>query len=1005
MPERKPKNESRPLLSSGSFIKRHIGPLGPSMLKSLKVSSLEELMKQSLPKEALHQDKLSLPLPVAEPELLKEAKAMAQKNKIFKSYIGMGYKASITPGVIQKNIWENPVWYSSYTPYQAELAQGRLNALLNFQTMAMDLTGMEIANSSLLDEGTALAEALAMAKNANNKTEAKKFFVDSGVFPQNQEVLKTRSEAWGWEMETGSYKNFKGGSDYFAVILQYPSATGSVEEIEAFIKNRALNHCLSITAVDLLSLTLLKPPGEMGADIAVGSSQNFGIPLFFGGPHAAFLATKKKFIRLIPGRIVGVSKDRHKNTAYRLTLQTREQHIRREKATSNICTSQALLATMASFYAVYHGPKGLKEIALKINSLTQKLYNIVQDFKGVQILNKSFFDTLSLGFSPKDLALKVYKAFQKEGINLRFVSPGRLSLTLDEATTEKDILKLGQIFQSLLKRDSVSPSASAHVLGEDLAQPSPASSVHALGEDLAQKSSASSVHALRGQTNSVPLGAKQSDFALSWPKSLLRQSSFLTHPVFNSYHTETELTRYIHRLQSKELSLTHSMIPLGSCTMKLNSVTELAPVSWPEFSNIHPFAPIGQTKGYEELIKELENGLCALTGFKAFSFQPNAGSQGEYAGLLAIKKYHRSKKESHRDICLIPSSAHGTNPASAVMAGFKVVSLACSKEGLMDQEDLDRQLEKYGKNLAGLMITYPSTYGFFEEGVDKINHKIHQAGGLVYLDGANMNALLGLCQPARLGFDVCHLNLHKTFCIPHGGGGPGIGPVGVSAKLKEFLPGHFCFKKKRGAVSSAPYGNAGLLPISWAYIKLMGGEGLKKSAQTAIMSANYIAEKLRPHYRILFANAKGRTAHECVIDLRKFKHSAGITAEDVAKRLIDYSFHAPTMSWPVAGTLMIEPTESENKKEIDRFCAALISIKEEIQQAEKDKSQAGLLKKAPHHLEDLMKDPWPFPYSKQKAFYPLPWLKERKFWPPVSRIENAFGDIHPFCSCPPILDE
>ena len=791
-------------------------------------------------------------------------------------------------------------------------------------------------------------------------------------------------------MHIGDFESFNGGENYFASILQYPDSEGSIKNIELFLKKMALQNTLGIVAGDLLSLTLLKPPGEMGADVVVGSTQNFGLPLFFGGPHSAFFATRKKFIRLIPGRIAGVSKDRHNKQAYRLSLQTREQHIRRERATSNICTSQALPAVMSSFYAIYHGPEGLKKIALKINDLTKKLYNILQGFKDIKVLNQSFFDTLSLELASSQTGLKLYQAFHKEKINLGWTSDSRLSLSLDESAEEKDVLQIQNILEKTL----------------------PGS-----------------------KTNSPKLTKE------GIPKNKLRVSSYLTHPVFNSYHSETELIRYIYKLQAKELSLTHSMIPLGSCTMKLNSAVQLNPVSWPSFANIHPFAPKDQAKGYQEIIKELEKQLCELTGFKAFSFQPNAGSQGEYAGLLAIKKYHESRKESHRKICLIPSSAHGTNPASAIMAGFQVVSLICAKGGGIDEKDLSQKLKKYGKNLAVLMLTYPSTYGFFEEGIKKLCHKIHDQGGLVYLDGANMNALLGLCKPARLGFDVCHLNLHKSFCIPHGGGGPGAGPVGVNEKLKNFLPGH-CFlnfqnikhntslkadspdqisqakQEERkstksqsgwqaetcssGAVSSAPYGNAGVLIISWAYIKLMGLEGLRKSAMTAIANANYIAEKLKPHYRIFWTGSKGFVAHECIIDLRKFKNSAEITVEDVAKRLMDYGFHAPTMSWPVAGTLMIEPTESENKQELDRFCSALISIRQEIREIEQDKSQSQLLKSAPHTLEDAMQDKWPFPYSKQKAFYPLSWIHERKFWTPVSRIDQAHGDIHPFCSCPPV---
>ena len=934
-----------------NFIKRHIGPSEQELsqiLKSLKVSSLEELAQESLPEEVYNQDSFTLPPPLDEKDFLELAQSKAKKNKIFKSYIGMGYKPSITPGVIERNILENPVWYTSYTPYQAELAQGRLEALLNFQTMVSDLTGMEVANASLLDEGTALAEALALAKNANEKkSQAKKFFVDSKIFPQSLDVLKTRSAAWGWEMIQDSYKNFQGAEDVFAVILQYPDSTGSIEDIESFLQKMSSKNCFPIVASDLLSLTLLKAPGEMGAKVVVGSSQNFGIPLFFGGPHAAFFATKKDYIRLIPGRIVGVSKDRHEKQAYRLSLQTREQHIRREKATSNICTAQALLAVMASFYAVYHGPEGLKKISLKINQLTKKLYELLESFKEIQILNKTFFDTLSFQLPSKEQTAKLYKAFQKEKINLNFANH-LLSITLNEFSSAEDIKQIQNILEKQLQPSSVKTQV------------------------------------------------------LAVPKKYLRESPYLQHPVFNSYHTETELLRYIHRLQNKELSLAHSMIPLGSCTMKLNAVTELKPVSWPSFSEIHPFAPKEQSQGWQEILIELEKQLCEITGFKAFSFQPNAGSQGEYAGLLAIKKYHEAKGEQDRKLCLIPSSAHGTNPASAVMAGFKTVTVKCTKEGQIDVRELESILGKKGKHIAAMMITYPSTYGFFEEGLKEICNKIHAVGGLIYLDGANMNALLGLCKPAHLGFDVCHLNLHKTFCIPHGGGGPGVGPVGLNEKLKDFLPNHFCLKNnsKGGALSSAPYGSAGILLISWAYIKLMGLEGLKKSAQVAIANANYIAERLKPYYRILFANKKARVAHECIIDLRKFKNKYNITVDDVAKRLIDYGFHAPTMSWPVPGTLMIEPTESESKKELDKFCAALISIRKEIDQAEKDKKQAQLLKSAPHTLEDAMSEEWPFPYSKQKAFYPLSWLKERKFWPPVSRIENAFGDINPFCSCP-----
>lgn len=949
------------------FIKRHIGCSDQELLdilKALKVSSLEELTEQILPKELNRKTQFSLDKPLTEQELLKEVQKIAGENQIFKSYIGRGYKKSFTPPPIQRHILENPVWYSSYTPYQSELAQGRLEALLNFQTMIASLTGMEIANASLLDEGTALAEALTLAKNVNTKKHSlKKVFIDSRVFSQSLEVIKTRSDSMGWEPVIDRFEDFKEAEDCWAAVLQYPAAEGSLPDIQNFLQKMKQKGCSTIVATDLLSLCLLKAPGEFSGDltdVVVGSSQNFGIPLFFGGPHAAFFATKKEYIRLIPGRIVGVSKDRHGKQAYRLSLQTREQHIRREKATSNICTAQTLLALMAGFYAVYHGPKKLKQMAQNIHDLTKKLFMILQNFKELEILNTSFFDTLRFKVSSVKTFHAIQKKLLEEKINLYSPEELLFSITLDETRSEGDTKQLEKILESVLEKKSSSSPVFAQ-----------------------QKS---------------PIGIKP---------ELLRTSEYLTHPVFNSYHSETELTRYIHRLQDKELSLTRSMIPLGSCTMKLNAVAELAPVSRPEFADLHPFAPLEQSQGYKKIIKELEKQLCEITGFKAFSFQPNAGSQGEYAGLLAIKKYHESKNQAQRKICLIPVSAHGTNPASAIMAGFEVKTLKCAKDGRIDPVDFVTQTKQYKNRLGAVMITYPSTYGFFED-IKEICDKTHTAGGLVYLDGANMNALLGLVKPAELGFDVCHLNLHKSFCIPHGGGGPGVGPVGVNEKLKGFLPGHLpgCLhsnqKTNLGAVSSAPYGNAGILLISWAYIKMMGLGGLRKSAQTAMANANYIAEKLKGHYRILYKGSQGRVAHECIIDLRKFKNSADITVDDVAKRLMDYSFHSPTMSWPVPGTLMIEPTESETKAELDRFCSALISIRKEIQDIEEGKSKADLLKSAPHNLLDLIEKDWPFPYSKKQAFYPLDWLYERKFWPPVSRIENAFGDRNPVCSCPPI---
>ena len=943
--------------NTASFAKRHIGPQEEELsqiLKSLNVSSLEELVESAIPSEIYKKDTFKLEPPLSEQALLKKAKQLGEKNKIFKNYIGMGYNPAITPGVITRNILENPVWYTSYTPYQSELAQGRLEALLNFQTIIKDLTGMEIANASLLDEGTSAAEALVLTKNANEqKPKAHKFFVDQHCFPQTLDVLKTRSTSFGWEMEIGDFMNFKGGAEYFSIVIQYPNSLGSIEDIQPFLKKMEEQDIFSVVITDPLSLTLLTPPGEMGAHVVVGSSQRLGIPLFFGGPHAAYFATKEKYVRFIPGRIVGLSKDRHNNPALRLALQVREQHIKRERATSNICTSQVLLAIASSFYVIYHGAKGLEEISNKINSLTKKLYKLLSLFEG-KIKSPTFFDTICWELDSKEKAEKMQKLFWKEKINIGRPHPTSLSWTLNETTEEEDIAKIEEILQN---------------------------------------------------QSFVSLSKNKKNQYEGIPQKLQRTSTYLTHPVFNKHHSETKILRYIHHLQNKELSLTHSMIPLGSCTMKLNSVTEMTALSWPCFSELHPFAPEDQSQGYLQLIKELEQQLCDLTGFHRFSFQPNAGSQGEYAGLLAIKAYHQKNNQDHRNICFIPSSAHGTNPASAMMAGLKVISIACTKEGPIDQEDLHNKLKIWGDKLSCIMITYPSTYGVFEEKIQAVCSKIHDHGGLVYLDGANMNALLGLCKLRSIGFDVCHLNLHKTFCIPHGGGGPGVGPVGVCEKLKDFLPNHWVFKKNSfvGSISSSPYGSAGILSISWAYISLMSYEGLKQSAQVAIANANYIAKQLQPFYRILYKGKNERVAHECIVDFRKFKNTAGITIDDIAKRLIDYSFHAPTMSWPVPGTLMIEPTESESKEEIDKFCSALISIKKEIEETEKN-PKFSLLKNAPHTLEDALKEDWPFPYSKEQAFYPLIWVKKRKFWPPVSRIENAYGDINLACSCPSMKD-
>ena len=1019
---------------SKAFIRRHIGSGAgepAEILKSLRASSLKELTERIVPPEIRTKESFPFPPPLSEEEMSARAVEIGKKNRIFKSYIGRGYNPCVTPPVIARNVLENPAWYTSYTPYQPELAQGRLEALLNFQTMTADLTGMELANSSLLDEGTATAEAFALAKSAcEEKPRAVKFFVDRFVFPQTVRVLETRAKHFGWEMEQGDFRDFSGGEDYFSALVQYPDSRGEIPDIEPFLKEAGSQNIKTIVATDLLSLCLLKPPGEMGADVVTGSSQRFGLPLFFGGPHAAFFATRNKYARLVPGRIVGLSKDRHARPALRLALQTREQHIRRERATSNICTSQVFPALIAGFYAVYHGPQGLKGIADRVHQLTKQLWSLLslsgfQKGFEAEILTKSFFDTLQWRTKSAD---KIYQAFLRRGINVGRPADDTLSWTLNETTGEKDLKEIFHILRGCLppstaggvKAEDVFPSTgsvdvplensfekeSSVSLKRSGGKPPFSSSDNTGKKDGDQEVTATGVKFSpsddTGKKGGVSVGDMSAvegaapSFPGGIPPALRRKTPFLTHPIFNSFHSETEMLRYIHRLEKKELSLTHSMIPLGSCTMKLNATAEMKLVSLPAFADIHPFAPKEQAEGYEQLVRELEKQLCALTGFNAFSFQPNAGSQGEYAGLTAIKKYHESRGRGRRNICLIPVSAHGTNPASAQMAGLKTVPLNCTLSGAVDLADLDKKLETHGDFLAGAMITYPSTYGVFEPGIKEICQKVRNKGGRVYLDGANMNALLGLCKPRSLGFDVCHLNLHKTFCIPHGGGGPGVGPVGVTEELAPFLPGDIS-----GAVSSAPLGNAGVLIVSWAYITLMGYEGLKKCAEVAMANANYVAEKLRPHYRILFTDRNGCVAHECIVDFRKFKNTANITVEDVAKRLMDYSFHAPTMSWPVPGTLMVEPTESESKGELDKFCSALISIKKELEAAEKDPDKKALLKNAPHTVEDLTAENWPFPYTKSTAFYPLPWIRERKFWTPVSRVENAFGDINLFCSCPP----
>ena len=949
---------------SSNFSPRHIGPTHDEiqqMLAVLGISSLDALIDKTVPQAIRSQQPLNLPKPLSENAALAQLKQIASKNQVFRSFIGMGYHDCITPSVILRNILENPGWYTAYTPYQAEIAQGRLEALLNFQTMVIDLTGLEIANASLLDEATAAAEAMNMSYGLC-KTQAEAFFVSSDCHPQNIEVVKTRAQPLGIEIIVGDFRTFTFDKPIFGALLQYPATDGAIYDYREFVEKVHEVGGLVTVAADLLSLTLLMPPGEFGADIAVGNTQRFGVSLGYGGPHAAYFATKEAYKRQTPGRIVGVSQDANGNRALRLALQTREQHIRREKATSNICTAQVLLAVMASMYAVYHGPDGLKQIAENIHNLTLKLAADLQKL-GYEIGGEAFFDTIRVAVgadSPLQSAKEIIQAAETVGINLRTLNDQTVSISLDETTTNIDIQNLWQIFAS----------------GEKL-------------PDIENE-------------NISPL-SKQGLGRYYW-----RTSSYLTHPVFNRYHSETELLRYIHRLQAKDLSLTTSMIPLGSCTMKLNATAEMLPVTWPEFAKIHPFAPTSQTQGYQIMFEQLESWLAEITGFAAVSLQPNAGSQGEYTGLLVIRQYHAHLGEAHRNICLIPESAHGTNPASAVMSGLKVVVVKCDKQGNIDIADLRAKAEKHKPNLAAIMITYPSTHGVFEEEIPEICEIIHANGGQVYMDGANMNAQVGLCRPAEIGADVCHLNLHKTFCIPHGGGGPGMGPIGVKSHLAEFLPGHSVVniggENASGAVSAAPWGSASILPISWMYIAMMGADGLTEATKIAILNANYIAQRLESYYPVLYKGKHGLIAHECILDLRPLKKLAGIEVDDIAKRLMDYGFHAPTVSWPVAGTIMVEPTESESKEELDRFCEAMISIRQEIEEIENGKADAedNLLKNAPHTAESLMVDEWGHGYSRQRAAYPAPWTREHKFWPSVGRIDNAFGDRNFVCACLPI---
>src|SRR4051812_22736410 len=948
----KSSNGSRPPREKdrvNSFARRHIGPNREArngMLSELGCENLDELIDATVPKDIRLDRPLDLGAPKSEAEALAELRSLAKKNTVARSFIGAGYYDTITPPVIQRNILENPGWYTAYTPYQAEIAQGRLEALLNFQTMITDLTALDIANASLLDEGTAAAEAMTLCRAAVG-SDRTTFFVADNCHPQTIEIVQTRARPLGIKVVVGDFSSFKFDDTVFGALVQYPATDGAIFDYESFAKAAHDAGALLVVAADILALTLLKPPGEFGADVAVGSTQRFGVPLGFGGPHAAYFATRDSFKRHMAGRLVGVSHDSKGRLGYRLAMQTREQHIRRDKATSNICTAQVLLAVIASMYAVYHGPRGLRAIARRVHDLTSQLAESLKS-AGVQVNHSDFFDTLRIELADSNALLA---RAAKAGINLRRLEGNAVGISLDETSTEKEVSALCDLFGAELKSSSNRKSTIEN-----------------------------------------------------------RKSDFLTHPVFNTHHTETEMLRYLRRLESRDLSLTTSMIPLGSCTMKLNATAEMFPISWPEIAKLHPFAPEGQTIGYREMCDQLAEWLAEITGFARVALQPNAGSQGEYAGLLAIREYHASRDQATRNICLIPTSAHGTNPASAVMAGFKVVPVACLKDGDIDLADLRAKVDAHKDDLAALMVTYPSTHGVFETTIREICDIVHSHGGQVYMDGANMNAQVGLCRPGDIGADVCHLNLHKTFCIPHGGGGPGVGPIGVRKHLVPFLPAlssienrNSKFENAVGPVTSAPYGSASILTISWMYIRMMGGEGLTEATKIAILNANYIAKRLDGYFPVLFKGKRGLVAHECIVDLRQWK-TDGVEVEDVAKRLMDYGFHAPTVSFPVAGTMMIEPTESESKAELDRFCEAMISIHAEIQavvSGSADKKN-NLLKNAPHTAEQVTADDWDRPYSREEAAYPAPWTREHKFWPAIGRIDSVYGDRNLFCTCPPI---
>ena len=946
------------------FADRHNGPNAEetsAMLQAIGVASMEQLIEETIPNNIRLERPLNLPQARTENQFLKEFRQLASLNEQFTSYIGMGYYPTVTPAVIQRNILENPGWYTAYTPYQAEIAQGRLEALINFQTLITDLTGMEIANASLLDEGTAAAEAMTMlyAMRKGAKKNASRFFVDRNIFPQTLSLLTTRAIPMGIELVINDLSNLDvTDPDMFGMMLSYPDGNGAIADHTDLVAAAQEQDVAVAMVTDLLALTMLKPPGEMGADVVVGSSQRFGIPMGYGGPHAGFFATRESYKRQIPGRIIGASVDKHGNPGYRMALQTREQHIRREKATSNICTAQVLLAVMAGMYAVYHGPEGLRAIAERTHGLarlTEKGLNSM----GYRQANDHYFDTLKVEVE-EEVAEKIKAAAMERKVNFRYFNKGAVGISLDETTRLADVREILEVFAEAA-----------------------------------------------GLNMFFNLAEASNSLELEWPAALQRQSKYLEHPIFNRYHSEHEMLRYLKKLENKDLSLVHSMISLGSCTMKLNATTEMLPVTWPEFGALHPFAPVEQAAGYQQLFVNLRDWLSEITGFADVSLQPNSGAQGEYTGLMVIRAYHISKGHLHRNVALIPASAHGTNPASAVLAGMEVVIVATAPNGNIDIDDLRAKAEKYSDRLSSFMVTYPSTHGVFESTIREMCDIIHEHGGQVYMDGANMNAQVGLTSPARIGADVCHLNLHKTFCIPHGGGGPGMGPIGVAEHLKPFLPGHPLVEtggeNAITPVSAAPWGSASILTISYAYIAMMGPKGLTEATEKAILNANYVAYRLEGHFPVLYRGERGRSAHELIIDCRGFK-TAGIEVEDIAKRLMDYGFHAPTVSFPVAGTMMIEPTESETKEEIDRFCDALIQIRAEIAEVVEGKADAknNVLKNAPHTAALVMANEWDLPYSREKAAYPLAYIREAKFWPSVGRVDNAYGDRNLMCSCIPL---